>query len=250
MDLKLKDKVAIVTGGASGIGRAVVKMLVAEGARIVVADLQEEQGRELVSGIKSGGNDALFVATNVSSKEAVQKMVQTALDQFGRVDILFNIAGPGAKGSQLDSDENEFNRQVNGHLKGVFFCTQAVLPTMIEKKYGKIINMGSFAAHGTLDSIPAYCAAFGGIDAYTKNVGRWAAPYNININSVSPGNILTPMTINWLSEENNMETVSAAIPIRRIGAPEDIAAVCVFLASDLARHVVATDVNVSGGQRI
>jgi NAD(P)-dependent dehydrogenase (short-subunit alcohol dehydrogenase family) len=250
MDLKLKDKVAIVTGGASGIGRAVVKMMVAEGARIVVADLQEEQGKEIVSDIKSGGNDALFVPTNVSSKEAVQKMVQTTLDQFGRVDILFNIAGPGAKGSQLDSDETEFNRQINGHLKGVFFCTQAVLPTMIEKRYGKVINIGSFAAHGIIDSIPAYCAAFGGVDAYTKNVGRWAAPYNININSVSPGNILTPMTINWLSEENNMETVSAGMPIRRIGAPEDIAAVCVFLASDLARHIVATDVNVSGGQRI
>ena len=224
--------------------------MVAEGARVVIADLQEEKGKEVVFDIKAGGYDALFIQANVSLKEDVQKMVQTTLDQFGQVDILFNIAGPGAQGSQLDSDENEFNRQINGHLKGVFFCTQAVLPTMIEKKYGKIVNMGSFAAHGILDSIPAYCAAFGGIDAYTKNVGRWAAPYNININSVSPGNILTPMTLNWLSEENHMETVSASMPIRRIGAPEDIAAVCVFLASDLARHIVAADVNVSGGQRI
>ena len=250
MDYKLKDKVAIITGGASGIGRSVAKMMVAEGARIVIADMQEEKGNEVVFDIRSGGNEALFVQTNVSAREEVQKMVQTTLSQFGQVDILFNIAGPGAVGSQLDTDDNEFNRQINGHLRGVFLCTQAVLPPMIEKKYGKIVNISSFAAHGVLDSIPAYCAAFGGISAYTKNVGRWAAPYNININAVSPGNILTPMTINWLSEDNRMETLAAQIPIRRIGAPEDVAAACVFLASDLARHIVATEINVTGGQWI
>lgn len=250
MDLKLKGKVAIVTGGASGIGRAIVKIMAAEGARIVIADIQEEKGNEVVFDIKSGAGEALFVKTNTASKEDVQKMVQTTLDTFGQLDILFNIAGPGAMGGQLDTDENEFNRQINGHLKGAFLCTQAVLPHMTERRYGKIVNIGSFAAHGVMDDIPAYCAAFGAVDAYTKNVGRWAAPYNINVNSVSPGNILTPLTLNWLSEDNRMETVSAGIPIRRIGAPEDIAAVCVFLASDLARHMVAADVNVSGGQRI
>ena len=242
MDLKLKDKVAIVTGGASGIGRAIVRMMIAEGAKVIIADIQEEKGKEFP--------DALFIKTNITSREDVQKMVQTTLDTFGQLDILFNIAGPGATGGQLDTDENEFNRQINGHLKGAFFCTQAVLPHMTERKYGKIINIGSFAAHGIMDDIPAYCAAFGGVAAYTKNVGRWAAPFNININTVSPGNILTPLTLNWLSEGNRLETVSAQIPIRRVGAPEDIAAVCVFLASDLARHIVATDINVSGGQRI
>jgi NAD(P)-dependent dehydrogenase (short-subunit alcohol dehydrogenase family) len=247
MDLKLNDKVAIITGGASGIGRAVVRMMVAEGARVVIADIQEEKGNEVVFDIKTG---AIFVKTDTTSREDTRKMVQTTLDHFGRLDILFNIAGPGAVGSQLDTDDNEFNRQINGHLKGCFLCTQAVLPHMMEQRYGKIINIGSFAAHGVMDSIPAYCAAFGAIDAYTKNVGRWAAPYNININTVSPGNILTPMTIHWLSEENRMETLSADIPIRRIGSPEDVAAACVFLASDIARHIVATDINVSGGQRI
>jgi NAD(P)-dependent dehydrogenase (short-subunit alcohol dehydrogenase family) len=250
MDLKLKDKVAIVTGGASGIGRAVVRMMMAEGAKIVIADIQEEKGNEVVFDIKSAGGDALFIKTNTSLQEDVQKMVQTTLDTYGQLDILFNIAGPGAMGSQLDTDENEFNRQINGHLKNTFFCTQAVLPHMTGRRYGKIVNIGSFAAHGVMDSIPAYCAAFGGVDAYTKNVARWAAPFNVNINSVSPGNILTPMTLNWLSEENRMETVSADIPIRRIGAPEDIAAACVFLASDLAKHIVGTDINVSGGQRM
>ncbi|TDW97588.1 SDR family NAD(P)-dependent oxidoreductase [Dinghuibacter silviterrae] len=239
MDLKLNDKVALITGGASGIGRAVVKMMLAEGARIVIADLHDPQN-----------SDVLFIKTDVSHREEVHSLIQAALGAYGHLDILFNIAGPGAVGSQLDTDDTEFHRQINGHVLGTFLCTQAVLPHMMERRYGKIINIGSFAAHGVMDSIPAYCAAFGAVDAYTKNVGRWAAPYNININTVSPGNILTPMTVQWLSEDNRMETLSSAIPIRRIGSPEDVAAACVFLASDVARHIVAADINVSGGQRI
>jgi NAD(P)-dependent dehydrogenase (short-subunit alcohol dehydrogenase family) len=250
MDLKLKDKVAIVTGAASGMGRAIARMLVSEGVKVMIADLQEEKGNEVVYDIKQSGGEATFSNTNTSVRDDVNKMVASALSAYGQIDMLFNVAGPGAVGGQLDTDENEFNRQINGHLKGVFNCTQAVLPSMIEKKSGKIVNMASFAGHGVLDSIPAYSAAFGGILAYTKNVARWAAQYNININSVSPGNILTPMTINWLSEGDNMDKITATIPIRRIGAPEDVAAVCVFLGSDMARHLVGVDINVNGGQYI
>jgi NAD(P)-dependent dehydrogenase (short-subunit alcohol dehydrogenase family) len=250
MDLKLAQKVAIVTGGASGIGRSVAKLLVAEGVKVVIADLQEEKGKEVVFDIKSGGGEAAFIRVNTSSHDDVKRLVETTLSDYGQLDALFNIAGPGAVGGQLDTDEEEFNKQINGHLRGVFQCTQAVLPHMMERKSGKIVNIGSFAAFGALDSIPAYCAAFGGIVSYTKNVGRFAAAYNININSVSPGNILTPMTINWLSEAGNMENLTKQIPIGRVGAPEDIASVCVFLASDLARHIVATNINVSGGQLI
>jgi len=224
--------------------------MVAEGAKVVIADLQEEKGREVVFDIKSSGGEAVFLRSNTSVEEEVQKLVNDTLSSYGQIDILFNIAGPGAVGGQLDTEGIEFDRQMNGHLKGVFNCTKAVLPHMIERRYGKIINMGSFAAYGALDGIPAYCAAFGGIISYTKSAGRFAAPYNININSVSPGNILTPMTLNWLSEGNNMENLVRQVPIGRVGAPEDIAAVCIFLASDLARHVVATDINVSGGQLI
>lgn len=250
MDLKLKDKVAIVTGGASGIGRSVAKMMVAEGAKVVIADIQEEKGNDVVAELKGAGGVAVFVKTNTSVKEEVQQLVDTAVKTFGQPDILFNIAGPGATGGQLDTEENEILRQFNGHLKGCMLCTQAVLPLMVERKYGKIVNIGSFAAHGIIDDIPAYCAAFGAVDAYTKNVGRWAAPHNININSVSPGNVLSPLTAQWLSEGDRLKSVGETIPIRRVAATEDVAAVCVFLASDMARHIVATDINVSGGQRI
>ena len=250
MDTKLTGKLAIVTGGASGIGRAIAKLLVAEGARVIIADIQEEKGNEVVFDIKSTGGEAFFQQVNTAARDEVQRAIENILSTHGQVDALFNIAGPGAVGGQLDTAESEFDRQMNGHLKGVFNCTQAVWPHMRAQKSGKIVNMGSFAAYGALDGIPAYCAAFGGIIAYTKSVGRWAAQYNININSVSPGNILTPMTANWLSEGNNMESLARHIPIGRVGAPEDVASVCVFLASHLAKHVVATDINVSGGQLI
>ena len=248
MDLKLRDKVAVVTGGASGIGRAVVRMLVAEGVKVAIGDLQEEKGNEVVYDIRQGGGEALFVRMNTSVREDVQKMIQSTQEQFGPIDILFNIAGPGAVGSHLDTTEDEFNRQISGHLKGMMFCTQAVLAGMVERKSGKIINIGSFAAHGAVESIPAYCAAFGGVIAYSKSLARFAARNNINVNVVSPGNILTPMTLNWLNEGDNMTTVTGQIPLGRIGAPEDIASVCVFLASDLARHIVGEEINVNGGQ--
>lgn len=245
MDLKLAGKAALVTGAASGIGRAVARILAAEGVRVMIGDLQEEKGAEVAAEIKGRS-----LRMNTSVKSEVERAVQDTLTAFGQIDILCNIAGPGAVGGQLDTTEEEFQRQINGHLKGAFLCTQAVLPHMMERKSGKIVNIGSFAGHGVLDSIPAYCASFGGVIAYTKSVARFAAPNNININSVSPGNILTPMTLNWLNEGNNMENVTNSIPLHRIGTPEDIATVIVFLASDCARHLVGIDVNVSGGQLI
>lgn len=121
---------------------------------------------------------------------------------------------------------------------------------MVERRYGKIINMRSFTAYGVPANIPAYFAAFGGIIAYSKSVACFAAPYNINVNTVSAGNIYTPMTAGWLDQPSFKEKFAEQIPIRRVGEPEDIAAVYLFLASDRARHLVGMDINVSGGQLI
>ena len=250
MDLQLKNKTAIVTGGASGIANAIVQLLAVDEANVVIADIDEAGGEQAVQAVQKVGGNALFYKTNVSNAGAVKQLVDGTLKNFGQVDILFNIAGPGAMGGQLDTEEKEFDRQYNTHLKGVVNCTQQVLPHMIQRRYGKIVNMGSFAAYGVIDDIPAYCAAFGAVIAYTKNVGRFAAAHNVNINSVSPGNILTPMTNAWLHDGSNMKKMEHQIAIGRVGAAEDVAAVCVFLASDRARHVVATDINVSGGQVI
>jgi NAD(P)-dependent dehydrogenase (short-subunit alcohol dehydrogenase family) len=150
----------------------------------------------------------------------------------------------------LDTDDDEWRRQIDGHLTGVFLGCQTVLPGMMERRYGKIVNMCSFTAHGTVANIPGYDAAFGGILAYTKDLARFAAPHNINVNCVSPGNIETPMTKGWLSEPGAYERVRENTPIGRVGQPDDVAAWVVFLASDRARHAVGIEINVSGGQLI
>jgi NAD(P)-dependent dehydrogenase (short-subunit alcohol dehydrogenase family) len=250
MDLGLSGKSAVITGGASGMGACVARLLAEEGTRVVLADIQIEKGHSVAQDIEAAGGEAIFVECNVSMPSQVNSLMKSAIDSYGQIDILCNIAGPGADKGVLETDENEYNRQLDGHLRGVFNCVQAVLPHMIERNYGKIINMGSFTAYGILPTIPAYSAAFGGIISYSKAVARFAAPYNINVNTVSPGNIYTPMTSQWLDQPGVRDKFISSIPIRRIGEPEDVAAVYLFLASDRARHIVGADINVSGGQLI
>ena len=250
MNLELRGKVAIVTGGASGIGAAVCRMLAEEGVKVIVADRLDEKETVTALEIQQRGGTALFVQTDVSQRAQVNALVAKTLQTYGQIDILCNIAGPGAQGGQLETTEAELDRQLNGHLKGVFNCTQEVLPHMMQRRSGKIITMGSFTAYGATAGIPAYCAAFGGILAYSKSVARFAAPYNINVNTVSPGNIATPMTAPWLSQPGVKQEVLRQIPLDRLGEPEDVAAVYVFLASERARHLVGADINVSGGQLI
>lgn len=250
MDLGLAGKVAVITGGASGMGACIGRMLAAEGVRVVLADIQVEKGQAMAAEIRTRGGDASFVEANVSVRGQVEALINGVIATHGQIDISCNVAGPGASSGQLDTTMEEYDRQLDGHLRGVFNCVQVVLPHMMERRYGKIINMGSFTAYGVLPVIPAYSAAFGGIIAYSKSVARFAAPYNINVNTVSPGNIYTPMTADWLSQPGAKENLEAQIPIRRIGEPEDVAAVYLFLASDRARHLVGVDINVSGGQLI
>lgn len=250
MDLGLAGKVAVVTGGASGMGACIGRMLADEGVRVVLADIQNEKGQAMAAELRARGGDASFVEANVSVRSQVEALINGVIATHGQIDISCNVAGPGASSGQLDTTMEEYDRQLDGHLRGVFNCVQVVLPHMMERRYGKIINMGSFTAYGVLPVIPAYSAAFGGIIAYSKSVARFAAPYNINVNTVSPGNIYTPMTANWLSQPGAKENLEAQIPIRRIGEPEDVAAVYLFLASDRARHLVGVDINVSGGQLI
>jgi NAD(P)-dependent dehydrogenase (short-subunit alcohol dehydrogenase family) len=245
MDLGLTDKVVVVTGAASGMGQAVARLFGCEGATVVAADLNHAGAQATAEHIMAAGGRAQAVGLDVTSRAAWSEFVS------GReaVDVLCNIAGPGARSGQLDTDDEEWRRQIDGHLTGVFLGCQAVLPSMMERRAGKIINMCSFTAHGVGSSIPAYCAAFGGILAYTKNLARFAAPYNINVNCVSPGNIETPMTRSgWLDQPGALERLRDNTPIGRVGQPEDVAAWFVFLASERARHAVGIEVNVSGGQ--
>lgn len=249
MDLKLEGKVALVTGGGSGIGKKVSLMLAEEGVKVAVVDFQEK-GITTAEEIKSNGGEAEFYIADVRKRDQVNEAVESTLEEFGTIDILCNIAGASATAGQLDITQEEWQRQLDTHLTGCFNFTQEVLPSMIENKYGKIVNMGSFCAYGVTGGIPGYCAAKGGIIAYTKNVARAMAENNINVNSVSPGNIITPMTEPWIGEGEQRQKFEETIPLKRVGQPEDVASVFVFLASEAARHITAADINVSGGQLI
>lgn len=250
MDLALDGKVAIVTGAASGLARAVATTLADEGALVAGADLNEAGVTEAMDAIGAETQPGRGYAHDVTSRDSWRSLLTAAERDLGPVSILCNIAGPAPapNSGHLETDDDEWMRQINGHLTGVFLGCQAVLPGMMERKYGKIVNMCSFAAHGVIGSIPGYDAAFGGILAYTKDLARFAAPYNIGVNCVSPGNIETPMTQGWMSRPGAYEALRERTLVGRVGQPDDVANWVVFLASDRARHAVGVEVNVSGGQ--
>jgi NAD(P)-dependent dehydrogenase (short-subunit alcohol dehydrogenase family) len=246
VDLSLDGKVAIVTGAASGFGRAVATTLAAEGARVAGADINEAG---VVATMKELGGACRGYGLDVTSRDNWSELVRSVEADLGPVDILCNIAGPapGPVSGHLDTDDDEWSRQIDGHLSGVFRGCQSVLPGMMERRYGKIVNMCSFTAHGTVANIPGYDAAFGGILAYTKDLARFAAPYNINVNCVSPGNIETPMTQGWMAEPGARERLLQTTLIGRIGQPDDVARVAVFLVGDDAGFITGQTIHVNGG---
>jgi NAD(P)-dependent dehydrogenase (short-subunit alcohol dehydrogenase family) len=231
------------------MGRAVAVELASEGAMVVAADLNLEGAQLVAAALTDKGFSCVAVELDVTSRQSWTALLAEVAAGIGAVDIVCNVAGPGAKTGHLDTDDDEWQRQVSGHLNGVFIGCQSVLPGMIERRYGKIINMCSFTAHGVSASIPGYGAAFGGILAYTKDLARFAAPHNINVNCVSPGNIDTAMTRDgWLEQPGALDGLRQNTPIGRVGQPEDISGWFAFLASDRAQHAVGVEVNVSGGQ--
>ena len=249
MDLGLAGRVAIVTGAASGMGRAVARDLAGEGVRVAAADLDTVGAQALAAELADKGEQCRAYGLDVRERSSWTALLQAVERDLGAVRILCNIAGPGASTGHLDTDDAEWHRQLEGHLTGVFLGCQTVLPSMIERHDGKIINMCSFTAHGVSASIPGYGAAFGGILAYTKDLARFAAPHNINVNCVSPGNIETAMTHRgWLDRPGALDGLREHTPIGRVGQPEDVSGWFAFLASDRARHAVGVEVGVSGGQ--
>ena len=249
MELGLAGRVAVVTGAASGMGRAVARDLAAEGVTVAAADIALSGAEATAAALRDKGESCRAYELDVRNRASWTSLHAAVTADLGPVDILCNIAGPGARTGHLDTDDDEWRRQIDGHLTGVFLGCQTVLPSMVERRSGKIINMCSFTAHGVSGSIPAYGAAFGGILAYTKDLARFAAPYNINVNCVSPGNIETAMTHDgWLDKPGALDGLREHTPIGRVGQPEDVAGWFTFLASDRARHAVGVEIGVSGGQ--
>ena len=239
--VKLLNKVAIVTGAARGLGKAIAMKFVSEGAAVVVTDVMIEQAQETVDEIKSKGGKAIAVQTDVTNRAEVQNLVKTTLDNFKAIHILVNNAGITRHAPILEVTEEDWDMVQAVDLKGVFLCTQAVLPSMIKQRYGKIVNIASECGLGlAMAGSGNYGAAKAGVIQLTKVTAVEAGPYEINTNAIAPGMILTDMTYTRRSKEEVdrfVEERKKVSAIHRLATPESIANLALFLASDDSEHI-------------
>jgi len=246
--MRLCGKVAIVTGGGSGIGRATSRLFAREGARVVIADYDGTSAAAAADEIRAEGGVALSVVTDVSDAEQVAHMVRSAWDAYGRIDILFNNAGVLASGSVLDTDVATWQRVMNINLTGVFLCSKAVLPHMIDAGGGSIINMSSSTgAHDANANAAAYVASKGGVTLLTRCMAIDHAKAHVRVNAIAPGPTDTPMLRRALTPDA-LAAFAATFPMGRLGQPEELAQVALFLASDDASFVTGAVFCADGGQ--
>jgi NAD(P)-dependent dehydrogenase (short-subunit alcohol dehydrogenase family) len=246
--MRLQGKVAIVTGGGSGIGRATAELFAREGAKVVVADYKAEPGQDAVRAIRDAGGDALFVQVDVSDPAQVDRMVQSALDTYGGIDILFNNAGILLFGSVIDTGVEDWNRLMAINLTGAYLCSRAVIPHMIARGGGSIVNTSSSTgAHDVAGNIAAYVTSKGGVTLMTRAMAVDHAKHGIRVNAVAPGPTDTPMLRENLSPEA-LRNFANTFPMRRLGRPEELAYAVLFLASDEASFVTGAILAVDGGQ--
>jgi NAD(P)-dependent dehydrogenase (short-subunit alcohol dehydrogenase family) len=246
--MRLEAKAAIITGSGSGIGRATAELFAQEGAKVIVAEYDAEAGQTTVKAIQDAGGEALFVQVDVSKADQVQQMVQTTLDAFGGIDILFNNAGTLIWGTVLDTAEEAWNRLMGINLNGAFLCSKAVLPHMIKRGGGTIINASSSTgAHDAVGGLAAYVTSKGGITLLTKCMALDHMHDNIRVNAIAPGPTDTPMLRDALSPED-LQAFVEAFPLGRLGRPSEVAQAVLFLASDEASFITGTILAVDGGQ--
>ncbi len=245
METGLKDKVVVITGGGGGIGLACALAFAAEGAKVVVADVNaaaaEKAAREVGSTEK-----AVAVRVDVTSPDSIQAMFEAAVAAFGKVDVLVNGAGIFHRTPIDDLTVDEWDQLMAINLKGVFLCSQAALKLMKPQRSGKIVNLASMGGQvGGIVAGADYSSSKAGVLCFTKSLAKNAGPFGINVNAVNPGVIDTPMTRPWgpeLLQKRIDET-----PLGRLGTAEDVAQAVVFLASDAARFIHGTHLDVNGG---
>lgn len=247
--MKLDEKVILITGIGSGIGRAAALLFAQEGARIVGADIDQEKGVEVIETISQTGRKAIFVKADVSEESEVKKLVEKAL-AFGKIDVLFNNAGVEVVKNLKDTTEEEWDRSINVNLKSVFLCCKHTIPEMIKNGGGVIINNASVAGLvGSFSS--AYSASKGGVIAITKALAVELATYNIRVNCICLGAIETSMLRRVLEKQGNAELVrnerTKSYPMGRFGTPEEAAQVALFLACDESTFMTGSIVVVDGG---
>ncbi len=243
--MRLEDRKAIVTGAGQGIGRSIALKMAREGAEVVIVEWNPDTGKRTQKEIEDLGKRSLFFQIDVAEQKQVQHMVGEVLKAFGKIDILVNNAGFDRPGTLLKTREEDWDAVLGVHLKGTLNCIQAVVPHMIEKGYGKIVNISSIWGKSGAISEISYSAAKAGIIGLTKSVARELGRHQINVNVVLPGMILTPTISGMADKYKNL--IIENTPLKRAGQPEEIANVVAFLASDEASFMTGAAVEVSGG---
>ncbi len=249
--MKLKDKVVLITGGGSGLGREMGLTFAREGAKVGVNDIKPESAQNVATEIERAGGKARPFVADVSSSAAVKKMFTDFIAAFGTIDILINNAGVGRirESSEVipthEKTDEDWHKMLATHLDSTFFCTREALKVMIPKLSGRIINLGSIAGTTGLAFASDYCAAKGGIISFTKSVAREVVAMGILVNCIAPGFIDTPMTS--FIEGEMRQQIEAITPIGRFGEPSDIAAAALFLACEDSKFMVGQVISPNGG---
>lgn len=247
---RLQDKVAIVTGGAMGIGRAAALALVREGARVAIGDV-DLSGEGVVAEIKQGGGEAFFQRTDVGKSDDVAALVQATVERFGRLDVLFNNVGVAISGTVTEIDEYAWNQVLNINLSGVWRGMKYAIPEMIKSGGGSIINTSSVQSLIGFPGWSGYAASKGGINALTQQAAVEYAKQGIRINAIAPGTIMTPMNSHIFATMDDPQPLidawNSQHALGRFGQPEEVAAAVVFLASDEASFITGECLRVDGG---
>jgi NAD(P)-dependent dehydrogenase (short-subunit alcohol dehydrogenase family) len=247
---RLDKKVAVVTGAASGIGRAIATAFAQEGAKVLVADIAEQNGRATVDLVRAQGNEAHFFHADVSQPSDVQDMVKSAVDFYGRIDILVNNAayfGSGNRKTVVDTPVEEWDRTMAVNLKGPFLACKSVIPIMLTLGSGSIVNISSIGGLESFPSFAAYVVSKGGLLQLTKSIAIDYGSANIRANAICPGAIDT-LGGDRVQNDHDRQLVLSMCPMRRTGAPLDVAYAAVYLASDEASYVNGAVLIVDGGR--
>ena len=250
--MRLINKVIMITGAGSGIGKSTALLFGQEGAHVIVNDLDAIKGAETASEIQANGGKALFLQADVTDPESVKTMVDRAIEACGRIDVLFNNAGISGVGALHELEPEQWDRVIRVNIRGVFLPSKYVIPQMMEQRSGSIINMSSCVAEIGLARRASYAATKGAVLALTKSMQVDYAPFNIRVNALLPGTILTPFVENYLKTSyDDPEAAIKSLKSRQLsdelGTPEDVAQAALFLASDESKFMMGSPLYIDGG---
>ena len=258
--MRLKDRVAIVTGGGGAIGRVICQKIAEEGGKVAVVDIDLAAARETVATSNRHFNESIAIGADITQKDQVKNMVSEVLNKFGHIDILVNNAGTSQIAAITELEEDVWDRIMNLNLKGVLLCTQAVMPTMIDRHYGRIANIASQAGKTGEAYNSAYCASKFGVIGFTQSIAQEVGEHNITANAVCPGAVETKLLLESLPQSAKERGMSPEeflqnyfidpTPMGRLAQPIDVAKAVVFLVSDEADYITGSTLNVAGGREM